>query len=447
MSKNIVLSRVICAIVLAVLLVATVVGAYLGIAGRDTQMVTIHEEDGDREEALYRQVAFIPNTLNENWREAVVPSSALGGGYSYTITMDQGDMTDAEYTKALKASAKVLKARAELVVGDASTKIEDNQIVLTVPETSYNSTIATLMTPVGEYTLAFPNDDNTALGDAVMDSSDIKQSYYYTSSSTYYIQLQLTNSGISKFNTLLSEHQGDTIYLVQDGSAVAYATFYSSILSDGIMTITASDASSAFTAVACLRSGTLSAATSIASYGAAEAALGNLLNTVILVCGAALLLCCVWMLIRSRLAGLYGVFTLAAQVVLFCLTIALIAVSTGWKLGTGSLIVLVLCEAAFVYGLMLVLGRMASIISKGRGARAAVSTACGGSFKLLAILYGAILVVGLILMFAFQSGIVGILGRFVAISAILSVVMIYVYLRALLSCSFTLFGEKTALYK
>ena len=51
------------------------------------------------------------------------------------------------------------------------------------------------------------------------------------------------------------------------------------------------------------------------------------------------------------------------------------------------------------------------------------------------------------LMFAFQSGMVGILGRFMAISAVLSVAMIYVFLRLVLSCSFALFGEKSALYK
>ena len=42
---------------------------------------------------------------------------------------------------------------------------------------------------------------------------------------------------------------------------------------------------------------------------------------------------------------------------------------------------------------------------------------------------------------------VGILGRFMAISAVLSVAMIYVFLRLVLNCSFALFGEKSALYK
>ena len=65
---------------LVIMLGATILGAYWGIVGRNTQMVTIHDDDGDHQEALYRQVAFIPNTVNENWREAIVPSAALGGG-------------------------------------------------------------------------------------------------------------------------------------------------------------------------------------------------------------------------------------------------------------------------------------------------------------------------------------------------------------------------------
>ena len=111
------------------------------------------------------------------------------------------------------------------------------------------------------------------------------------------------------------------------------------------------------------------------------------------------------------------------------------------------MIVLLLCEVSFVYGLLLVLGRMASAMGKGRGSRAAAGAAFDGSFKFLAIFYGVILAVGLVLMFAFQSGMAGILGRFMAISAVLSVAMIYVFLRLVLSCSFELFGEKSALYK
>ena len=447
MSKNVVLNRVICAIVVLALLAATVAGAFLGIKGRNTQMVTIHDDDGDHQEALYRQVAFIPNTVNENWREAIVPSAALGGGYSYTVTAEQGDMTDAELNKLLKSAAKVLKARVELVTGDASVKVEDKQIVLTVPEDGYNTAVAMLLSPVGEYTLALPNADNSGLGETVMDAGDVKQSYYYANNSTYSVQLQLTKKGESKFNALLADHAGEALYLAQDGQAVAAATLSASLLSNGVLTISASDWATAFSAVACLRSGSLPAELTLQGSAAADAALGNLLNTVILAAGAVLLLCCVWMLVRNRLTGLLGVWTLAAQVVLFCLLTALIAVSASWRLSVLSMIVLLLCEAAFVFGLLLVLGRMAAAMGKGRGSRAAAGAAFDGSFKLLAIVYGVILAVGLVFMFAFQSGMLGILGRLMAVSAVLSVAMIYVFLRLVLSCSFALFGEKSALYK
>ena len=61
--------KIISIVTLVVLLCATVVGAWLGIAGRNTQYVTIHEDGQDVQKALYRQVAFIPNTINENWRD------------------------------------------------------------------------------------------------------------------------------------------------------------------------------------------------------------------------------------------------------------------------------------------------------------------------------------------------------------------------------------------
>ena len=248
---------------LVIMLGATILGAYWGIVGRNTQMVTIHDDDGDHQEALYRQVAFIPNTVNENWREAIVPSAALGGGYSYTVTAEQGDMTDADFTKALKSAAKVLKTRAELVTGDASVKVEDKQIVLTVPEKAYNSAVAMLLSPVGEYTLTFPNEDNSGLGEAVMDARDVKQSYYYANNGKYSIQMQLTKKGLSRFNALLADHAGKALYLAQDGQPVAAATMSASLLSDGVMTISTSDWTTAFTAVACLRSGAMSTAMTV----------------------------------------------------------------------------------------------------------------------------------------------------------------------------------------
>ena len=65
---------------------------------------------------------------------------------------------------------------------------------------------------------------------------------------------------------------------------------------------------------------------------------------------------------------------------------------------------------------------------------------------MLGIVYGALLVVGLVLMFAFQGGLYGIMGRMVAASAVISVCAIFVYARVLLSCLVTLTGEKAPLY-
>ncbi len=115
--KNV--NKIISAVVLVVLLAATVVGVVLGICGRNTQYVTVTENGEEVRRALYRQVAYIPNTINDNWQEAIRPEAKLAGGYSYTLTAEQGDMSDADFAKALKKAAKVIKARAELVVGTA----------------------------------------------------------------------------------------------------------------------------------------------------------------------------------------------------------------------------------------------------------------------------------------------------------------------------------------
>ena len=98
-------TKIISIIVLLAVLVATVAGAYLGFAGRNTQMVTVTENGVETQRALYRQVAFIPNTFNTTWKEAIIPSAQLGGGIEYVFTAEQGDMTDADFSKAIKAAA------------------------------------------------------------------------------------------------------------------------------------------------------------------------------------------------------------------------------------------------------------------------------------------------------------------------------------------------------
>lgn len=439
------MNKIISAVVLVVLLVATVAGVYLGICGRNTQYVTVTENGEDVRRPLYRQVAYIPNTLNKNWQEAVRPSAALSGGYSYTLTAEQGDMSDADFTKALKNASKVIKARAEMVVGTADVKVENNTVVLTVAESSYDSLLAALVSPVGEFNFAFYNSEDSSFGDPVLDASAIKQAYYYTgSNNTYQIQLQLTKKGLKAYNELLNEHAGEYIYLMQDGAYVAAVRLAS--LTNGVLAITTQDWSTAFIAADCLRSGKLPMALSVSDSAVAAASMEGFLDGAIIGLAVALLLVCLYLLVIARLGGLAGAWTLCAQVALFCLATAVVSVNANWTMTVTSLIVLIVCEALFVYGLVVVLGAMAAAIRAGMGAHAALSAAFNKNTRMLLTVYGAVLAVGVVLMFAFQSALYGVLGRMIALSAIISAVMLFVFLRVVLSCCFRVISGKSALY-
>ena len=112
--KNVSVKKIVGCAVLAALLAATVAGVVLGLFGRTTEYADIHTENGDVRTPLTRQVAFIPNTFQRNWQEALRPDASLAGGYAYTLSPENAD--------AAAADMKVLRARAEMTSGSAAAK-------------------------------------------------------------------------------------------------------------------------------------------------------------------------------------------------------------------------------------------------------------------------------------------------------------------------------------
>lgn len=433
MKKNM-LNKIVSGVVLAVLLCATIVGAYLGVFGRNTQYTTIREDGQDVQRALYRQVAYIPNTINQNWQEAIRPAAALGGGFSYTLTADSTD------SSTLKATAKALKARAQMVTGNADVKVENGNIVLTVPETAYNSLIAAVLSPVGEYYFAIYDAASGNVGDPVLTREHVKQAYYYNSETASQVQVQFNSKGVKAIKNLIESGNTGYLYLMLDGQPLGYV--YLSNPSNNVLAFTASDWTNAFVGTACMRSGSLPAAVTVTATGAAEATAGGLMNAVIIVCAVVLLAACAYVLLLTRTAGLTGVWAIVAWVVLFFLFTALITVSVSWTMTVPAMIVIVLCVCAFLYGVIALFGQMGKQIKSGRGALASYAAAVKAQLKPLGILYGVLAIVGLLLMFIFQAATYGVLGRIVAVAGILSFVILFVFVRVVLACIAALTGKR-----
>lgn len=421
-------------VVLVVLLCATVAGAWLGIAGRNTQYVTIHEDGQDVQKALYRQVAFIPNTINENWREAIRPSAELGGGYGYTLTAENASASD------LKKAASIIKDRAVMVLGNASVKAADGQIVLTVPEDSYNSLIATIIPEVGEYYFAIYDSSTGSVGEAVLNREHVKQAYYYVNNDTYQVQVQFNSKGIKAITELLASNSGTYLYLMLDGQPLGYAYFTTP--SNDMLAFTTSDWTGAFLATSCIRTGSLPVEVSLTETAAAEPTAGSLLNILIIAVAVVLLLVCVWLIVRCGIGGLHGVWALIVWVVVFFLATAMIAVSVKWVMTLISAIAIVLCVCAFVYGLVVLFNGIASSVRAGRSLLPAYKAVSRQKLRLLSIVYGALLVIGLLLMFIFQNATYGVLGRIIALSAIISYAVLYLFVRITIVCAATIANKR-----
>ena len=427
-------TKIVSIIVLLAVLVSTVAGAYLGFAGRNTQMVTVNVNGEETERALYRQVAFIPNTFKKNWQEAIVPSAQLGGGIEYIYTADQGDMTDAEFNKAVKSAAKVLGKRAEMLAGDASASYEGNTISITVPGKEYDSLFASILTPVGDFSLCLYDATTGMFLDPVLTDDHIKDAGYYMDSTgtSYTLQLQLTKKGQKTLAAYAKEHSGEALYLLQDGGYLGYVSMYSTMDTE-YLSVPTEDWSYALGAAICLRSGELPLSLGMSNYLPAEGKLSALLDVVVMGMLIVTVLAMLFVILRGKTAGLVNALTIAAQGVVFCLALALTAVSTDWKLTVGALFLLTACQVLFLGGMILVNEKIAAFNQ--RGLKIAAAKAVKTLKKPLCIIYGALIVLGGAMMILFSAQPAAVLGRIVALSGIISFATIFVVLRVLISCA------------
>ena len=423
--KNRTVIKIISCLVLLALCAGTVAGIWLGIWGRTTEYADIQTESGTEHLPLNRQVAFIPNTINQNWQEAIRPEAKLAGGYRYTFAVAGAD------ADGLKDAADVLTRRAELLAGNAYAEVAEDAVVITVPEATANPTLAAVLSPQGICDFVLYNNTDGSISDPVLTAADVDQAYYSTTSSATQVQVRFTKKGAAAYNELRTANASSRLYLRLDGQNAAYASL--TALNDNMLSFTVSDNVTAYVLVSSLRSGALPGAATLTDSERAVSQ-DKSINTLILVCAAMLVIVAIGLMLIGRAGGLAGVWAAVGWVILFCLLTALIAVDGNWIMTSLSMTCLVICFFLFLYGLVTLYGEMGKQIKAGRGVKAAYADACRSKIKFLAILYGVVLLIGLVLMVAFKAGMYGILGRIVAVSALLSFVVLFVCIRVVLGC-------------
>lgn len=434
-------TKIISLVVLLAVLVATVAGAYLGFAGRNTQMVTVNVDGTETQRALYRQVAFIPNTFNPSWKEAIVPSAQLNGGIEYIYTADQGDMTDAEFSKAVKSAAKVLGKRAEMLAGDAAVSYEGNTISVTVPAKEYDSLYASVLSPVGDFSLCLYDAATGAFLDPVLTDDHIKDAGYYmdNTGTSYTLQLQLTKKGQKALDAYAKENGGEALYLLQDGGYLGYVSMYNGMDTE-FLSVPVQDWTYALTASICLRTGELPVVVGMSNYMPVEGTLSAVLDVVVMGMLIITVLAMLFVILRGKAAGFASALTIAAQGVVFCLFLALCAVSTSWKLNLSALVLLTVCQVLFLAGMIITNENIAAQL-KSRGLKQAIARGTKSAAKPLCIVYGALIVLGVALMIIFANQPAAVTGRIIAISGVISFAAIFAALRVLLSCMVSVKGK------
>lgn len=425
-------NKIVSIVVLLAVLIATVAGAYLGLAGRNTEMVTVTVDGVETERALYRQVAFIPNPVNDTWKEAIIPSAQLGGGLTYRFTCEQGEMSVADYTKAVKSAAKILGERVEMIAGDASVAYEGSNIDITVPVEEPDTLVEALGSYRGDVSFCLYDSVNGTIGDALMTNEHVKDAGYYSDENGYYLQVLLTKKGQKAFADVIAANPNGMMLVLLDGSPLG--SFYLTANTDTrYINANVDDWTYALLAAVCLRTDTLPVALTLSNYELSEATLGGLLDGVVVFMGIVMLLAAVWMIIRCKLTGVIAALVLCAQGVLYSLFVALNAVSTSWKLSLSSLILLCICQLLFIAGLVLVIEAI-RCACKHRGIKQAVTLSMKKNMKPLSIVYGALIVLGVLMMAIFGNTPAAYLGRMVLLSGLVSFAMIFVALRVLLGC-------------
>jgi len=208
-----------------------------------------------------------------------------------------------------------------------------------------------------------------------------------------------------------------------------------------VLSARVSDWTYALTAAVCLRTGKLPFNVALTTYNPVEATMASLLDIVVMGMTILSVLVALFVILRGKVAGLVSALTLAAQGVVFCLIMALIAVDTSWKLSVTALVLLTACQLLFIGGLIMTNEQIAKSL-KHRGLKQAVATGMKNSVKPLSVVFGALVVLGVLLMMLFAGTPASYLGRLVALSGIISFAMIFVALRVLLSCVVTIKSGK-----
>lgn len=415
--------KAIAALTLVVLLVLSAAFGFFGIKGQKLD-----------KEGLYKLLPWIPTpTERFEWREALVPGADFGANTVYSYTVAGADQNAAgETAKALSKRLSMMK-----LTGASVEQKEDGSLALTLPDGALSDESLKLLTSVGDYSFADPDGVDFLSGSHIVKAATTTDQQRQN----WFVSFELDAEGKKIFAEKTTELVGKSIMLKKDGTVLVNPGIQEP-LTEGGASIPGFTFEQGYMHSLLMQSGKLPAELTAGEKAAGTPLMGEgTMSKLVMGMWCAFALVAVYLIVRYRLAGIVAAWTLALVLGFNWLFAALL--KSGFTVAT--LVGVLASFALAVYGMLVICQGMQSDLRNGRAARQALKDSYASAGHIALDVYAAMLLLALVLIIL-NNGVIGQFMRVLAVGLIIDLVMIHILLRLLLSETFHLFGEKTALF-
>jgi preprotein translocase subunit SecD len=421
--------KVIAAVTLTVVLIATIVAGILGLTGMKLD-----------NQGLYKLLAWIPNPSQQStWRDALVPGADFGPTLEMTLAAAPVTEGEAVTGAQLNETLHILQQRFDYggFSGFRVERLGENQVLVRLPLSGARDQVYEQIAKRGEVGFATPSGEVFLTADHIAQASYIED----INNGTYAISFKLDAEGKRIFAEKTTELIGQNMSLNVDGVQVANPGI-SQPLTEGQASLPGFSQEQALIYATLMQSGPLPVKLTLENQQEGAPLYGtDAQNTVIIVSAVIALLMALYFLVRYRLGGAVAVWLMVIQLIAIWFLAAL--TRAGF-----TLITLAAVCASFgllVYALMILYNGTKTDLDRGRSIRQAVKESYTGIGRVPIDVLAGLLLFSIIMIIA-DKGQIGVFMRTFALGLLVDLVLATVGLRLLLGQTISLFGSRTSLY-
>ncbi|HHU02634.1 MAG TPA: hypothetical protein GXZ91_05835 [Christensenellaceae bacterium] len=416
-------SKHIALVTVVILFLLTVVSCFLGVRGQKLDSI-----------GLYKLLPWIPIPSEKfEWRTALVPGADFGVTEAISFTFNEG--VEEEKSEVVRTLSSRLSN-----YGLSSFSIEEHEgnYQLKLPNDIINSDKLELLLSKGEFSFAGPDGEDFLSGKHITRANVAPADQ---TGSSWYLAFELDSEGKDIFAKKTTELVNEMMLVKRDGVELVRASIAEPLV-DGGASIPGFTFDDAYINAILMKSGALPYELNVGETLEGEPMLGeNSLNGVIIALWIVIAVIMLVFLIKYRLAGLAGLWTVASNICLSWLIIALI--QAGFNL--SSLLAFTLSTIILVCNILMLFQGMSDDLKSGRSAKQSLKDSYASNGKLgldimLALFFFALIII------IMDTGVIGHFMQLFAVCMLVNIIMVQLGFRLMLNSMFNLFGEKTSLY-